>query len=246
VRNIFKSLSILALTLAFASNSHALTYDFEGTRVIAGVFDEGASRDRSAVRDHFFTRSATSTLTFESTLGSIGNVQIAIDGLARTGKGHRGENGFEWVPGAFGESDYSLFLEISNATQLLDDNGEIIGYIGGTGSTSSGKFRIDEIGGRSFEAEVDLTKMNFSQYAGNNDWTGQVAAYGDVLFFTLEDLRTGDFFTRGWFSGLGTEGRYIEGDLLLTNGAEVPEPMTAALLGMGLLGGAIRKRKNDA
>ena len=104
---------------------------------------------------------------------------------------------------------------------------------------------------------------NIDGVAGNDSVSGQVETHmlllgGDTLLTNTpgEGINNG-----AWFHGIGdtlvngTQANALfnatGGDndfnfgVLQAEGADVPEPMTAALLGLGMLGGAIRRKKSQ-
>jgi len=241
VKNIFKCLALSALTLVFAGTSHATSYDFGGTR-IAGTLFNGSVRETRF--DIFANGDADTVVNFNAIDGNVGNINIGINGTSQV---------TDLISGEVSNTDFTLGLVIQNATALLDGSGAIIGYTGNDAS-SSGSLFLEDIGDNQFlQADFETRFMNFASYADDTDnFRSELADYGRSNFFLWNSIIRGGLVSSSWYSstnvlvnGVGGDFR-IGGDIHLSRGAEVPEPMTAALLGMGLLGGAIKRKKVEA
>jgi len=104
---------------------------------------------------------------------------------------------------------------------------------------------------------------NIDGVAGNDSVSGTVETHmnlldGDTVLAQIPDA---GIQHAGWFHGIGDvlvngaeanalfdstggDSIFSFGTATVVNGAEVPEPITAALLGLGVLGGAIKRRKS--
>lgn len=240
MKSIFKCLVLSAFTFVFAGSSYATSFDFSDALVGGTIFNNGIQEARF---NNFVSSAEGTTVRFDAIDGNVGNLSIGINGAA---------NVRNTLTNEVNSTDFTLGIIIENATALLDGSGGIIGYIGNAAS-SVGSLFLEDIGDNRFlQTDIEAKFMNFATDPRANDpehFISEIAQYGNANFFLWDSNVRGGLAANLWFGSSntlvnGVGGNFsVRGDIHLSNGAEVPEPMTAALLGMGLLGGAIRRKK---
>jgi len=181
--------------------------------------------------------------------------------LEREGGGHTWQVNETVQTGA--ETTFAVVF--NNVTLFENEDGtSAIGALPDSGATSYTSLLIEDYDGEGNTFELNGTdiprEMNFGTDNADTSYRSVFNNFDSSSFLfagldTENAFGLGDNFFKLWLSasgsnsfinGLGTNFSRLSGDIHASNLSEVPEPMTAALLGIGLLGGAIRRKKQEA